>query len=759
MKFAIRFPLSKTLALLGAFGLPLALLAGPVTAVTLQPMTVAYNGLVSGNLSTAGTSVLTCSTTQGTYATSCASARSRSATRLNNDDYQMVNIKAPFAGLAEASYFNASSGSVVIPAGASIIHATLFWGGSMRVNPGDTPAVDSAAKGQVLFARPNDNCAATICTVSAQAADIYQINATTSLGPYRASADITDKLTQPNLGWVVNGPHQSLTVSVANIQTTLGRDKAAGWGVIVVYQDAKSSPHHIRILKGMAQESIIEDDLFSFDGFQTANAGNVLSEVALVSFDGDASNATDSISVIDPGGSAVIADRANPDNNIANSTISLAGIITPYLNNSSIDRATNTFGVDVDRISLMNGLSRNVTSAELQPSVSSDVFYVTGIGLSNEITSPDIRLTKYVSSVSGGDANAVETGDTVQYTITATNNGQANASNLIIRDDLGADLTLVSSTATDCAIVPAGDVCKNLGELNAGASTSFTITGTVTGASQSTTGEFDNYATATFDGPLGSQTAQSQIVTLSYGSVGIDLASKVGFTTDFVQAGKSTTITASVTNLGPSADTNPTLELVAQDGAQMTVSNVPAGCTQTATTTMLCNAAALGISAANPLNAGAMASVSFTVTPKRTATSFKVWATAKTGHTTADSNSSNDTAETMLYVNHKPKAKPVKGTAKAGGTPIQIKLATKISDVDGDSLRITLGKVKHGSAEVSGDVVTYTPPKKWTGTFKIRYTVDDGKGGTAKSWIVIKVTKSGSYGGSNGVTQCFIAGC
>jgi uncharacterized repeat protein (TIGR01451 family) len=629
----------------------------------------------------------------------------------------------------------------------------------MRINPGDTAAVDPSAKGQVLFARPNDNCATTNCAVIAPTTDVYQINPTTSLGPYRASADITDKLNQPNLGWVVNGPHQSLTVSVANIQTTLGRDKAAGWGVIVVYQDAKTSPHHIRILKGMAQESIIEDDLFGFDGFQTANAGNVLSEVALVSFDGDASNATDSISAIDPGGSAVIADRANPDNNIANSTVSLAGIITPYLNNSSIDRATNTFGVDVDRISLVNGLSRNVTSAELQPSVSSDVFYITGIALSNEITSPDIQLTKYVSSVSGGDANTVETGDTVQYTITATNNGQANASNLIIRDDLGADLTLVSSTATDCASAPAGDVCKNLGALNAGATTSFTITGTVTGASQSTTGKFDNFATATFDGPLGSQGAQSQIVTLSYGPVGIDLASQVGFITDFVQAGKSTTITASVTNLGPSSDTNPSLELVAQDGAQMTVANVPVGCVITATTTMLCNATALGISAVNPLAAGSTASVTFTVTPKKTATSFKVWATAKTGHTTADSNASNDTAETMLYINHKPKAKIAKAKAKASSSPIQITLASKISDVDGDSLRITLGKVKHGTAEVNGDVITYTPPKKWTGTVKIRYTVNDGKGGTAKSWIVIKVTKSGSSGGSNGVTQCFIAGC
>jgi hypothetical protein len=164
----------------------------------------------------------------------------------------------------------------------------------------------------------------------APSSDLYQINPTSGFGPYRASADITNKLNQPDLAWIVNGPHQSLTVSVANIQTTLGRDKSAGWGVIVVYQDAKTSPHHIRILKGMSIESIVEDDMFNFDGFQTADAGNVISEVALVSFDGDASNATDSISIIDPKGSAVIADRANPDNNIANSTISLGGIITPF---------------------------------------------------------------------------------------------------------------------------------------------------------------------------------------------------------------------------------------------------------------------------------------------------------------------------------------------------------------------------------------------------------------------------------------------
>jgi len=114
----------------------------------------------------------------------------------------------------------------------------------------------------------------------------------------------------------------------------------------------------------------------------------------------------------------------------------------------------------------------------------------------------------------------------------------------------------------------------------------------------------------------------------------------------------------------------------------------------------------------------------------------------------------------MLYVNHKPRAKVVKAKAKAGGTNVQIPLADYISDIDGDTLRVMLGKVKHGSATISGDIVTFTPPKKWTGTFKIRYIVYDGKGGKTNSVIVIKVTKSGSGSKKpDGPNRCFVSGC
>jgi uncharacterized repeat protein (TIGR01451 family) len=318
-----------------------------------------------------------------------------------------------------------------------------------------------------------------------------------------------------------------MLISVANIQTTLGIDKAAGWGILVAYKDPDSSPRSITIYKGFAQESMIQDDEFDFNNFQTATRGNVLVDFGLVAFDGDATLTADSISLIDSKASVVIADRVNPDNNIANSTISTSGIHNPYLNNSSPSRSRNTFGIDVDQISMVNGLSRNVTSAEAWPSASADVFFISGLALSVEITSPDIEITKSVSSVSGSAPTAVEVGDIVKYKVTATNNGQADASNVQVFDELPADLSSVTSTGANCASSPPQTICKILNSLDAGESATFTISGTINGASQSSAGFFENQASSTYEGPFGTQRAISESVSIKYGALITDLATTV----------------------------------------------------------------------------------------------------------------------------------------------------------------------------------------------------------------------------------------
>jgi uncharacterized repeat protein (TIGR01451 family) len=750
--FKIRMLLTGILAMSLVMAAP-----SPGNSVVLQEMTVAYEGVLAGGIATTGNTVLTCSTSTGPNASDCASARTRSGTKLNNDDFVMSHIKVPFGSLAPTDYFNSSNGQLVLPAGSEIAHATLYWTGTLRQNTSDTPAPNPSLKRRVLFSISNQDCSlkSDPCLLESRISDVYQVNPNTNLGPYRASVDVTNLLSEESLTWTISGPHQKLSVAVANIQTTTGRDKAAGWGLLVAYTNPSESPKHIKILKGFGQESLLEDDEIEFNGFETTSSGDVLNEFAMIAFDGDASWSQDSISTKDSKGSAIISDPVNPDSNIANSTISAGGAHNPYLNGSALDRNKNTFGVDVDQISLINALGYEVDSVDLLPSVTGDTFYISGLAWATEITSPDLLLTKYVSDLTGADPELVEAGDAIEYTITVKNTGRSTAKNVEIQDVLPADLDSVTSTGTNCSAIPAGEICKDLGSIAAGATKTFVINADLNGAAIGTSNMFSNRVTATFSGPLGEQSAVSDDVVTEYGVPAADLATRFNFVRNYIQAGASTTATVIIRNLGPAPDPNPRVRIVAQSGAKLTLKTMPAGCRKLSSTSMECSASAFGISASDPLAAGELANLNFTVKSAVDTSSLKVWATVYTSLATGDPNPENDTSDDFLSVNHKPKAKDFSVESKVKGKTVKVALATKVSDSDRDALKLRLGEIEHGKGKIEGQVFSYTPPKYWSGTFRARYYVSDGKGGLTKAWITITVKpQKPGY-----VRPCFVFGC
>jgi hypothetical protein len=139
-----------------------------------------------------------------------------------------------------------------------------------------------------------------------------------------------------------------------------------------------------------------------------------------------------------------------------------------------------------------------------------------------------------------------------------------------------------------------------------------------------------------------------------------------------------------------------------------------------------------------------------------------------TGVPDGDPNPGNNTSTAKLYVNHSPLAEIASLTALSGGKQVQLSLANKISDIDGDALTVELGQVKYGSAFVYGDIVSYTPPKSWSGKFTLPYYLSDGKGGSAKSSITVTInpanpanpTKPAKPDNSNDFKpSCFRFGC
>jgi uncharacterized repeat protein (TIGR01451 family) len=82
-----------------------------------------------------------------------------------------------------------------------------------------------------------------------------------------------------------------------------------------------------------------------------------------------------------------------------------------------------------------------------------------------------------VSMVKTGPATALP-GDTVTYTLTVTNHGTVDARNEAVSDDLSGELGAITAVSAPCLLSGRTISCA-LGTLAAGASRTFTVTGTV----------------------------------------------------------------------------------------------------------------------------------------------------------------------------------------------------------------------------------------------------------------------------------------
>src|SRR5262249_48983711 len=65
------------------------------------------------------------------------------------------------------------------------------------------------------------------------------------------------------------------------------------------------------------------------------------------------------------------------------------------------------------------------------------------------------------------------------------------------------------------------------------------------------------------------------------------------------------------------------------------------------------------------------------------------------------------------------------------------------SDADGDSLTITsVQNASHGSVQLVGGNVVFTPTNGYTGNASFTYTISDGHGGTSTASVTVNVTNN-----------------
>lgn len=94
-------------------------------------------------------------------------------------------------------------------------------------------------------------------------------------------------------------------------------------------------------------------------------------------------------------------------------------------------------------------------------------------------------------------------------------------------------------------------------------------------------------------------------------------------------------------------------------------------------------------------------------------------------------------------VNQPPVANPDSGFITTANTPITISIASLLAndtDADGNTLSLTgVLSASHGSAQIQGSNVIFTPDSGYTGAAGFNYSISDGKGGTASSSVGLTV--------------------
>ena len=134
---------------------------------------------------------------------------------------------------------------------------------------------------------------------------------------------------------------------------------------------------------------------------------------------------------------------------------------------------------------------------------------------------------------------------------------------------------------------------------------------------------------------------------------------------------------------------------------------------------------------------GTAPNVSYTPNPNFTGTdSF----TFKANDKTADSAAAT-VSITVMAVNDTPRAKDDRVSIKED-TPISvIDVLTNDTDEDGDSLSVTaVTQGKKGSVAINTDnTISYTPSENFYGSDSFTYTICDGKGGSNKATVSVKI--------------------
>ncbi|MGH9281311.1 MAG: Ig-like domain-containing protein, partial [Acidimicrobiales bacterium] len=707
------------------------MLAPVAEATVARSFGVRFSTNTTGDIVLRGNAVTTCPVAHP----SCADAQSGIGddAELINNNYEMVYVDVD----SDASTFNSSAASLSLPGGSRVLFAGLYWAGDTSKGTGGK----AGSPGNRKFVRVLTPLASGYVKITGTVDEDAHGAGPGETAAYQAFADVTSLVAGAGSG----------TYTVADVQTGTGKDRWAGWALVVAYEHSGLPSRSLTVFDGygaLSPESGTGRTLtIPVSGFQTPPAGSVRTRIGTVIWEGELGHQPEAVTL----NGRALTDARNPADNLPNSTISDLGVAVTARNPAYAD----TLGVDIDRVAADGFLPNSATSAVINMDTGEDVLYPGVFTFATDLFAPTLVASKSAADLNGG---TVRPGDVIEFTTTIDNNGMDASRETVLTDTVPAYTTFVpgslrigTTARTDAADGdPAGfDSASRVatfrlgtgadgthgGKLGVGARESVRFQATVN-ADAAHLASVINVANISY---LGDQTGlvlsgTSNVTTSTVEHPMADLRITKSGTPATVVAGSGGTVTytLSVTNDGPLTDPGVTVTDTLPAGVSVTSASASQGTCSTAGQTLTCTLgalapgptvtvsvqAAVGASAADP--ATDQAAVSGTYHDPDPADNGDTLATA----TTRAPRAVNDAAGT--------------------DTDAAVTVAVLANDTDpdpGDTLGVsTVTNGAHGTAVANtGGTVTYTPGPGFTGSDTFTYTVSDGRGGTATATVTVAV--------------------
>ncbi|PJB48973.1 MAG: hypothetical protein CO108_01355 [Deltaproteobacteria bacterium CG_4_9_14_3_um_filter_63_12] len=385
-------------------------------------------------------------------------------------------------------HVNGSTGALALPADAHVLYAELIWGGSFAYGSENVKAlIDSSVElgfqdGTARFVAPDPLTAIT--------EDISRQPTAFDIRYYMRSADVTSFVQARGAGtYEVHGVP-------ATQDTFINSLNAAGWTLIVAYEENSMTTRNLSIFVGGAFVDENSEEDYFFTGFCSPPTGFVDGRVVVSAMEGDADLVGDQLLIEDSVGTFQnLSGTNNPQDNFFasqlnddNGDLNIVGTFATANHNAftGTNVSGGRQGWDITTIPVSSSSSQidnSQTSATIRATstLAGDSYLPTLVAFEIDVNAPDFFLDLSTDI----DHDVVYAGDDVDYIVYVDNlYGNADAENVKFFHPLPAGLRLtafaidgVSGDVNGSAVTTANLTSGvNLGSIPFGGYTTITMT-------------------------------------------------------------------------------------------------------------------------------------------------------------------------------------------------------------------------------------------------------------------------------------------